>query len=180
MMKISQDPTCYPLDIVAGKILAFWKRADDQRVLAAVLLKEAKERVEAGEDARFASFPEWCRERLPGRSKRDIRRLLQIAKAPDPKSMLNKMRAKTREDTRRWREKTRTDSSESAIRGETVGEPDASDAGLDRKIFAQFITFLTQKQHLPLGLRVSMAHRLVNALGVEFADLQDCDVSAVA
>jgi len=180
MIETSQDPTRDPLDIVAGKILAFWKRADDQRVFAAMLLKEAKERVEAGEDACFASFPEWCRERLPGRSNRDIRRLLQIANAPDPKSMLTKMRAKTREDTRRWREKSRMDSRESALRSETVGEPDASDAGSDRKIFARFITFLMQKQHLPLALRISMAHRLVDALGVNVADLRDRDVSAVA
>ena len=180
MIETSQDPTRNPLDVVAEKILAFWKRADDQRVFAAMLLKEAKERVEAGEDARFASFPEWCRESLPGRSNRDIRRLLQIANAADPKSMLDNMRAKTREDTRRWREKTRTDSRESAIHGETVGEPDASDAGSDRKIFARFITFLTQKQHLPLGLRISMAHRLVDALGVDLADLQDRDIRAVA
>jgi hypothetical protein len=176
MIETSQDLSRDPLDVVAGKILAFWKSADDKRVLAAMLLKEAKERVEAGEDALFASFSEWCRERLPGRSNRDIRRLLQIANAPDPKSMLNKMRAKTREDTRRWREKTRTDSRESAIHGETVGEPDASDARSDRKIFARFITFLTQKQHLPLGLRISMAHRLVDALGIHVADLQDRDV----
>jgi hypothetical protein len=180
MIETSQDPTRDPLDVVAGKILTFWKRADDQRVFAAMLLKEAKERVEAGEDARFGSFPQWCRECLPGRSNRDIRRLLQIANAPDPKSMLNKMRAKTREDTRGWREKTRTDSRESAIHGETVSEPDASDAGSDRKIFARFITFLTQKQHLPLGLRISMAHRLVDALGVDLADLQDRDIRAAA
>jgi hypothetical protein len=144
MIETSRGSTRNPLDVVAEKILAFWKKADDQRVFAAMLLKQAKERVEAGEDARFASFPEWCRERLPGRSNRDIRRLLQIANAPDPKSMLDNMRAKTREDTRRWREKSRTDSRESAIHGETVGEPDATDPGSDRKIFAQFVTFLRQ------------------------------------
>jgi hypothetical protein len=180
MIETSQDPTRDQLDVVAGKILTFWKRADDQRVFAAMLLKEAKERVEAGEDARFVSFPQWCRECLPGRSNRDIRRLLQIANAPDPKSVLNEMRAKTREDTRRWREKTRTDSRESAIHSEKVSGPDASDAGSDRKIFMRFITFLTQKQHLPLGLRISMAYRLVGALGVEVADLQHRDISAVA
>jgi hypothetical protein len=74
MTETSQDTTRNPLDVVAEKILAFWKRADDRRVFAAMLLKEAKERVEAGEDPRFASFPEWCRERLPGRSNREIRR----------------------------------------------------------------------------------------------------------
>ena len=38
-------------------------------------------RVEAGEDPRFASFRDWCREMIPGRSDRDIRRLLKIARA---------------------------------------------------------------------------------------------------
>src|SRR5215831_6274633 len=178
MIETPQDPKREPLDIVAGKILALWERADDQRVLAAMLLKEAKERVEAGEDACFASFPLWCRERLPGRSTRDIRRLLQIANAPDPKSMLNKMRAKTREDTRRWREKTRPDSRESVTHDQLMGEPDASDPESDRKIFARFMTFLTQKQNLTLGLRISMAHRLLNALGVDVSDLRDRDVRA--
>jgi hypothetical protein len=172
MTRTPQDPKRDPLDVVAGKILAFWERADDQRVLAAMLLKEAKERVEAGEDARFASFPLWCRECLPGRSNRDIRRLLQIANAPDPKSMLNKMRAKTREDTRRWREKTRPDSRESLTHDELRGESDARDPEADRKIFARFLTFLAQKQNLPLGLRISMAHRLLNALGVDVSDLR--------
>ena len=44
MIETSRDPTRNPLDVVAEKILAFWKRADDQRVFAAMLLKEAKER----------------------------------------------------------------------------------------------------------------------------------------
>jgi hypothetical protein len=180
MLETSHNPTRNPLDVVAENILAFWKKADDQRVFAAMLLKEAKKRVEAGEDARFASFPEWCRERLPGRSSRDIRRLLQIANARDPMSMLDNMRAKAREDTRRWRERSRTDSRESAIQGKTVGEPDETDPGSDRRIFAQFLAFLRQKQDLPLGLRISMAHRLVDALGIDPADLQDHDIRAVA
>jgi hypothetical protein len=55
-----------PLDVVAGKIRALWKKAEDQRLAAALLLVEAKERVEAGGDPRFAGFPAWCREQLPG------------------------------------------------------------------------------------------------------------------
>ena len=162
-----------PLDVVAGKILAFWKKAEDQRLSAALLLKEAKERVEAGEDGRFTSFLAWCRHRLPGRSDREIRRLLQIANAPDPKLALNEMRAKAREHTRLWRE--RQDSRESTGKNETGcgfgAEP--RDVVSDRKTFEQLLGFLADRQHLPLMLRISMALRLVDALGVDAAELQD-------
>ena len=73
-----------PLDVVASKILIHWKESEDQRLTAALLLREAKGRVEAGEDEHFATFQAWCSEKLPGRSERDIRRLLLIANSPDP------------------------------------------------------------------------------------------------
>src|SRR5215204_4262877 len=73
-----------PLDVVVSKILIHWKESEDQRLTAALLLREAKGRVEAGEDGQFATLQAWCSEKLPGRSERDIRRLPQIANSPDP------------------------------------------------------------------------------------------------
>ena len=85
-----------PLNTVAKMILNAWHKSDDQRLSAALLLKEAKERVEAGEDARFKSFRAWTVEMLPDRSDRDIRRLLQIANADDPHLAMTETRAKGR------------------------------------------------------------------------------------
>jgi len=110
-----------PLEVVAGKIRALWKKSEDQRLAAALLLKEAKERVEAGEDPHLVSFASWCHAYLPERSKREIRKLLQIASAPDPKAALDKMRSDTREQTRRWRE--RAASREATFRDETTCGP---------------------------------------------------------
>src|SRR5438045_3757250 len=63
-----------PLDVVAGKINALWKKSDDQYMTIAQLLKESKERVESGEDKRFQTFEAWCHELLPGRSDSDVQR----------------------------------------------------------------------------------------------------------
>src|SRR5438067_5069597 len=98
-----------PLDVVAGKIIALWKKSDDQRTAAALLLKEAKERVEAGEDSRFATFKAWCDEMLPGRSGRDIRRLLQRAYAPDPAAEGERQRRASRESMTTTRARRKAD-----------------------------------------------------------------------
>ena len=149
-----------------------------------MLLKEAKERVEAGEDARFDSFRAWCREYLPGRSNRDIRRMLQIANAPDPQSKLNEMRATARDQTRRWRQQTRMDSRKSATDdGITECEHGSSapnDAEWDRKTFDRILEFLEQKSQLNRVLRISMARRLLGALAVDVADLYDVDQDSAA
>jgi len=76
------------LETIAGKINAYLKRSDDQRVSAAVLLREAKERVEGGEAGNI-SWVGWCRVNIKRRngkprSLRDIERLIAAAYAPDP------------------------------------------------------------------------------------------------
>jgi hypothetical protein len=180
----TQEPTRDPLDVVARKILALLDKSDDQRLSAAMLLKESKERVNAGEDPRFASFRAWCWECLPGRSDREIRRLLQIANAPDPQCKLNAMRATTRDQTRRWRHKKRTDSRESAsnrkITEFELGGSEPSDAESDRKTFDRILEFLKQKRGLNCAVRISMARRLVAALDFALADMQNSDISAAA
>jgi hypothetical protein len=162
-----------PLDVVAGKIRALWQRAEDQRLAAALLLREAKERVEAGEDPRFVSFPVWCQVHLPGRSSRDIRRLIKIANAPDPKSALDDLRVKTREQTRRWRNKP--DSRESTMPSETEcgasgNEPNETASASD--IFEQLLGCLGERLHLPLADRASMVRSLADNLGVDAAVVQ--------
>jgi hypothetical protein len=156
-----------PLDVVAGKIRALLQKAEDQRLAAALLLKQAKERVEGGEHPRFSSFSAWCRQYLPERSQRDIRRLLQIASAPDPESALNEMRSKGREQTRRWRVKA--DSRESAQPTGTKRDVDPGDTELvpDCDTFERLVRSLEEKRDLSLDLRIPMARRLVDALGID-------------
>jgi hypothetical protein len=113
--KTTKDPTRDTLETVARKILASWKKSDDQRLTAAMLLKEAKERVEAGEDKRFKTWKAWCFEMLPGRSERDISRLLKIANADNPEAAMSASRAKGKEQTAQWRaKKARADTRESS------------------------------------------------------------------
>ena len=118
------DHRCFsgdPLEVVAQKLNAKWKESDDQRTEVALLLKEAKERVEYGEDKRFSSFREWCHELLPGRSFRDIRRLLQRANAPDPAEEGERQRRVARESMARTRARRKEDQRWSATEAnETV------------------------------------------------------------
>ena len=54
------------------------KEADDRRLTTALRLKEAKDRIEAGEDPEWPDFLDWCAEKLtPHRSEREIDRLLR-------------------------------------------------------------------------------------------------------
>lgn len=74
-----------PLAVVAGKINAFLDKAakaDDYRISAGQLLIEARTRVEKGE-AGLVTWTGWCGENVK-RSSRDIRRVMQLAGAPDP------------------------------------------------------------------------------------------------
>jgi hypothetical protein len=109
-----------PLDVVADKIIAFWKKSDDQRTAVAMLLKEAKERVASGEDKRFLTFKAWCHDLLPGRSDRDIRRLLQRAYAPDPVAEGERQRRAARDSTARTRARRRKDQRWSAAGSDEV------------------------------------------------------------
>jgi hypothetical protein len=88
------------LETVAGKINAYLKKSDDQRVSAALLLREAKERIESGE-AGDISWVSWCTtniKRYDGKPKslRDIERLIAAAYATDPYAHIDADREKSR------------------------------------------------------------------------------------
>jgi hypothetical protein len=91
------------LEVIGGKIQAYLKRSDDQRLSAAMLIAEAKARIDAGEMfeppsvkdnpqdeavvyAALRAGPTWqsyCALYIQ-RSDRDIRRLLAVARSDDP------------------------------------------------------------------------------------------------
>lgn len=116
-----------PLHVVADKILEYWKKSDDHRTDAALLLKEAKERVECGEDKRFPTFKAWRRELPPGRSDRDIRRLLQRANAPDPAAEGERQRRIARESMERTRARRKGDQRWTAASSDDVVRTGAGD-----------------------------------------------------
>lgn len=118
-----------PLDVVAEKIMTLWKESDDKRTAAALLLKQAKERIESGEDERFSTFNDFCHELLPGRTERDIRRLLQIAYAPDPAEECGRQRRVARESMARTRARRKEDQRWSAASVDELVDSRAGDGG---------------------------------------------------
>ncbi len=149
-----------PLDVVAGKIIALWKKSDDQRTTAGLLLREAKERVEAGEDKRFVTFKAWCDEMLPNRSSRDIRRLLKRAYASDPAAEGERQRRASRESMATTRARRKADQRWSAAAGDDVLR--AEEGGADRDAVGS-----TDTEFVPNG----------NDVGADFAQQLECWVA---
>jgi hypothetical protein len=165
-----------PLHILGEKILGLWKKFDDQRTAIALLLREAKERVEAGEDKRFDTFKAWCAEMLPGRN-RDIRRLLQRAYAEDPAAEGERQRCVAKESMARTRARRKADqrwtaaSSDDVLRagaghddGDAVGPTNANfEQELERRVafFEQNSDRIAQLQP---RYRASLLERLQGVL----------------
>jgi hypothetical protein len=97
------------LDIIAGRILGLLdeRGPEDRRLAAALLLKDAEERIEDGEEPEFPTLKAWCKVKLPGHGERDIRRLLAIAKSPDPKKAMAEDRAKNAQHQKQHRAKNK-------------------------------------------------------------------------
>lgn len=91
-----------PLDIVAQKIATHAKKADDYVIAAAMLLREARERVEAGEAGEVTWYA-WARKNIPLQESR-LRDLKRIAEAKDPRKELERQRRLGRERAERHRE----------------------------------------------------------------------------
>jgi hypothetical protein len=76
----------WSLDDLAMAIELLWVPKRDARLMRAVALKAAKDRIDGGESCGYPDFWAWCAAKFPDRSARDINRLLEIANAPDPES----------------------------------------------------------------------------------------------
>jgi hypothetical protein len=118
------------LDIIAGRILGLLDKREpaDRRLAAALLLKQAKQRIEARVEPRFRSFKVWWTEKLPGHGERDIRALLKIANAPDPGAAIEAARAKNAEKTRQYRKRkvATSESASDSTQSQTVSVSGAS------------------------------------------------------
>ena len=94
------------LETLAEKIAQSATEAEEHTIKAALLVREARKRVEAGE-AGEVTWYEWARKNIKLSMSR-LRELQRIAKAEDPKKELERIRKKTQERVERHREKKRS------------------------------------------------------------------------
>lgn len=95
--------TAEPLDVVARKIEERAEKSDKYLIEAAVLVAEARRRVEAGE-AGDTTWYTWARKNIKLSYSR-LYELQCIAEADDPRKELERMRKLTRERVKKHREK---------------------------------------------------------------------------
>lgn len=96
--------TAESLDAVAQKIEQQANKSDEHAIAAAILVREARRRVEAGEVGPVKWF-EWARTNIKLSPSR-IYGLQKIAKANDPAAALERLRRLTRERVKRHRDNT--------------------------------------------------------------------------
>ena len=95
-----------PLETLAEKITQCATQADEHTITAALLIREARKRVEAGE-AGETTWYEWARNNIKLSMSR-VRELQRIGDAKDPQKELERIRKKTQERVERHREKKRS------------------------------------------------------------------------
>jgi len=99
---------CESLETIAEQIVEHANKADDHVIEAAMLIRKARKRIEAGE-AGQTTWSEWAAEHLNlGESRR--RELQRIADADDPKAELERIRAGNRERAAKHRAKQKEQS----------------------------------------------------------------------
>ena len=100
---MAEAETAETLDVVARKIEEHAEKSDEHVIAAAVLVAEARRRVEAGE-AGDTKWYTWARENIKLSPSR-LYELQCIAEADDPKKELERMRKLTRERVKEHRER---------------------------------------------------------------------------
>ena len=93
------------LEIVAGKITTMAKKSDDFVISAAMLVREARQRVKSGEAGPGVRWEAWAAANIK-LSKSRIRELQRIGDADDPNAELERIRGRTLERVQRHREKS--------------------------------------------------------------------------
>jgi len=128
------------LAVLAERIARYAREADDRTLLAALLVREARARVDDGE-AGAVTWYEWAPQNI-NLSESRLRELQRIAEAPDPHAELARLREKVRKRVEKHREKKRSAplrNGGAAVREEVAPEPErdrliawARDAALQR------------------------------------------------
>ncbi len=118
-MKSHETVSREPLEELARDISRCGSAAYDKVLQAARLVKEARERVEAGE-AGGVSWADWASEHIQLSPSR-LRELMRIARADDATTELERTREQTRARARRHRSKANAAPLRNG--GSTLGEP---------------------------------------------------------
>lgn len=100
---MAEAETAETLDVVARKIEEHAEKSDEHVIAAAVLVAEARRRVEAGE-AGDTTWYAWARKKIDLSYSR-LYELQCIAEADDPRKELERMRKRTRERVKEHRER---------------------------------------------------------------------------
>lgn len=100
---MAEIDTKEPLDVVARQIEVRAKKADEQVIAAALLMREARRRIETGE-AGDISWYAWARKNIKLSTSR-LRELQRIAKADDPAKELERQRKLTQKRVEEHRTK---------------------------------------------------------------------------
>ncbi len=81
---IDQSIECESLETLAEKIAQYAKEADERMIAAAMLLREARKRIEDGEAGEVKWYP-WAEKHIKLK-KTQLRVFLLIAEADDPRA----------------------------------------------------------------------------------------------
>ncbi len=115
------------LETLAEKIAQYATEADEKTLEAAMLIREARKRVDAGE-AGDITWTSWARKNIK-LSKSRLRELQRISEAEDPQKELERGRKKTRERVERHREKKKS----AALRNGGASVAETAELEDDRK-----------------------------------------------
>jgi hypothetical protein len=150
MMSENAEESGLPLQELIQRIEANVNGADAQILAAALLYREARRRVEAGEEGAGVKWMEWAVKNIKLKSSR-LYELEKIADSDDPAAELDVVRASNRERQKRYREK--------ATARENTSDPErvklskwAKDAPID-----QVRSILTHVQRLPAVMPAALA-----------------------
>lgn len=113
------------LAVLAERIARYAREADDRTLLAALLVREARARVDDGE-AGAVTWYEWAPQNI-NLSESRLRELQRIAEAPDPAAELKRLREQARKRVENHRAKQRSAplrNGDEAVREKVEPEPE--------------------------------------------------------
>lgn len=131
---INDSPNLEPLEALAERIVRCANEADERTLEAARLVREARERIKAGEFGNL-KWTQWAKDNIKLSATR-LRELQRIAEAPDPAAELARLREMARKRVEKHREKKGSAplrNGGAAVREDVAPEPDR-DRLIDRLI----------------------------------------------